>query len=301
MKTLSRVCLIAAALLLGQQFTAAQTAKFRFLAAIYADDKGGGFNQPEGVACGASGQIVVSDTGNDRLVRFTFADKTVSGGSPIQIPQLAAPTRIYFGAKGDIYALNTKERRVAHLSAAGEFKDMVSFDGTPPPATIVPRDFAMDSADNLYVLDVFSSRMLVVSPQGKFQRALPLPADMGAGPQITVDDTGTVVVLDTVQRRLYSAAKDATAFAPVGGSLSEAVGTMPTFITMSKGTTFVLEGIGGRIVSLRRDCTFISRQLTAGREEGQLDHPAQMCINDKDEAFVADRDNSRIQIFQLIR
>jgi len=26
-----------------------------------------------------------------------------------------------------------------------------------------------------------------------------------------------------------------------------------------------------------------------------------MCINDKDEVFIADRDNSRVQVFQFIR
>jgi hypothetical protein len=38
-----------------------------------------------------------------------------------------------------------------------------------------------------------------------------------------------------------------------------------------------------------------------GWNEGSLHNPSQICINDKDEVFVADRDNSRIQVFQLLR
>ena len=58
------------------------------------DDQGVGLSLPEGVACGASGDVVVGDTGNDRLVRFSYQDKIVVGGSPIQIPELSAPFRV---------------------------------------------------------------------------------------------------------------------------------------------------------------------------------------------------------------
>ena len=63
----------------------------------------------------------------------------------------------------------------------------------------------------------------------------------------------------------------------------------------------MVEGNGSSIVSFGRDGSFLARQLTMGWNEGSLNHPAQMCINDKDEVFIADRDNSRVQVFQLIR
>ena len=72
-------------------------------------------------------------------------------------------------------------------------------------------------------------------------------------------------------------------------------------LTASKGTLFIVEGIGASIVSFGRDGTFLARQLSAGRSEGSLEHPSQMCINEKDEVFVADRDNSRIQVFAIVR
>lgn len=302
MKSIACTALAALAVLsFGQARPVAQTAKFRFVMAIYADDKGVGFSSPEGVACGAGGRLVVGDTGNDRLVRFTYQDKAVSGGAPIQVPQAAAPARLYLNSKGEIYALNNKERRVIHLSAQGEYKDALTFDGAPAPSTIVARGLAIDSADNIYVSDVFSARVLVVNAEDKFQRAIAFPTDFGYGSEIAVDEAGNVLLLDSIKRRLYTAGKDAKVFTSVGGDLSEAITTIPAFMTFNKGTAFVVEGSGSRIVSLRRDGTFIARQLTLGREDGLLDHPAQLCINDKDEVFVADRDNSRVQVFQLIR
>jgi len=300
MKTVARMCLVAAALVLVSLPIAAQTARFRHLMSIYLDDQGVGLHLPEGIACGPSGQIVVGDTGNDRLVRFTYQDRIITGGSPIQIPELAAPFRVQLNSKGEIFALDSTRRRIVRLDPAGTFLDVLSFEGAPPPRTIVPRDFTIDPADKLYVLDVFSERVLVLDPEGAFERALPLPDDVGFVSGLTVDETGGIVLVDSIKRRLFSAAADATTFTAVGGDLTAALATMPTFVAARRGSIFVLEGSRGSIVAFRRDGSFVSRQLVQGWEEGSLNQPSQMCINDQDEAFIADRDNSRVQVFQLI-
>jgi hypothetical protein len=293
---------LAAALIAGAPgLASAQAARFRYLASIYADSQGIGLNLTEGVACTAGGAVVIGDTGNNRLLRFTYANKTFSGGSEIKIPQLAAPSRIQINSKGEIYALDSTQRRIAHLGSDGAFKEMLSFQGAPPPATVVPKSFAIDSADNLYVLDVFANRVLVLDAQGQFQKALVLPEEAGFISDVTVDFAGTVLVIDSVKRQLFSAAKDAAAFTPLGGDLTQYVATMPSYLTTSKGGIFVVEGEGGHIVNFGRDGSFLTRQLTMGWNEGSVNHPSQICIDGKDEVFVADRDNSRIQVFQLVR
>ena len=76
MKTVSLAALVAAALVLALlPLTAAETARFRHLVSVYADDKGAGLQLPEGVACDDKGRLVIGDTGNDRLLRFTYQDK----------------------------------------------------------------------------------------------------------------------------------------------------------------------------------------------------------------------------------
>jgi len=301
MRATRAACVIAIAIVLGAAVEADQTAKFRYLASVYSDGQGGALNRPEGVACGPNGQLVVGDTGNDRLVRFTFKDKTIGGGEAVKIPELSAPSRLQLNSKGEIYALDGRQRRIVRLGADGQFKAGMAFEGAPPPATVVPKAFTIDAADNVYVLDVFSARVLVVGADGGFQRAVALPEDLGAAADLALDASGSLLVLDAIKRRLFAAPKAAATFAPLGSDLSDALVTMPTSLTTSKGTTFVLEGSGSTVVSLRSDGTFIARQLAPGAADGSLNHPAQMCINDKDEAFIADRDNSRIQVFQLIR
>jgi hypothetical protein len=302
MRTVSCACLVAAALALGRlPLAAAEIAKFSYLASVYVDDKAVGISLPEGVACGVGGQVVVGDTGNDRLLRFTYLDKTVREPSVIKIPQLTAPSRIQLNSKGEIYALDGKQRRIVHLGAAGEFKDVLALDGIPAPATVVAKSFAIDSADSVYVLDVFSARVLVLNAQGKFQKALPFPSDIGFVSDLAVDATGNVILLDSVRRRMFSAGKDGGPFVPLGKDFAGSVLTLPTDMTTSKGMIFIVEGSGSTVVEFGRDGSFLGRQLTMGWDEGQLNHPSQMCINDKDEVFIADRDNSRIQVFRLTR
>jgi hypothetical protein len=214
---------------------------------------------------------------------------------------LTDPVRVQLTSKGEILALDGKQRRIVRLSAQGEFKETLAFDGAPGSSPIVPKAFAIDSEDNSYVLDTFSGRVLVLNALGKFQRALAMPADAGFAADVSVDSTGRVLVLDALNRRVYAAAKGASAFIQLGGDLTESLGTMPTYLMASRGSLFVVEGSGSRILVLGQDGSVLGRQLAAGWEEGQLNHPSQLCITEKDEVFVADRDNSRVQVFQLTR
>jgi hypothetical protein len=245
--------------------------------------------------------VVVGDTGNDRLLRFVYRDKAFADGSEIKNPQVTAPARVQVNPKGELFVLDSIQRRVVYLSPEGEFKGALAFEGVPAPSTIVPKSFAIDTSGNIYVLDVFSSRVLILNAERQFQKALPLPGDAGFISDLTVDFGGTVFLIDAIKRRVFSAAKDATAFTTLGKDLSEVIATLPTYVTTSKGTILIVEGNGSRIIGLGRDGSFLTRHLTMGWAEGALNHPSQICINDKDEVFVADRDNSRVQVFQLIR
>jgi hypothetical protein len=100
---------------------------------------------------------------------------------------------------------------------------------------------------------------------------------------------------------VFSAAKDAKEFSPLTKSLKEYL-NFPTFITTdNKGTIYLVDENGAGVVILGADGPFLGRQLTMGWNEGQLYYPSQMCINDKGEAFIADRGNSRIQVFNIVK
>jgi len=278
-----------------------EAVKFRHLQSIYFDEKGGGMKQPEGVACSEKGLLIVGDTGNDRLLRYSYQDKSLKAGTEIKVQQLSNPIRLQMNSKGEIFALDGKKRRIIRLNPDGTFKGYVDAEGIPSPSTFVPRSFKIDRNNNIYILDIFSARVLVLNSEGKYQRQIPFPKDYGFFSDLSVDSKGTLLLIDCVKAMVFSAAKEANSFSPLTKNLREYLNFPTSITTDNRGTIYVVDQNGSGIVILGQDGSFQGRQLNMGWNEGLLSFPSQMCINDKGEVFIADRDNSRVQIFALVK
>src|SRR5512135_1198419 len=98
------------ALMSGRAFAAdplGLTPKF----SLYADEKEAAIHAPEGVACNDK-MVVVADSGNGRLIKYALGESVVSGGTEIKIAQLPYPFRVQISSKGEIIALDGRERRI---------------------------------------------------------------------------------------------------------------------------------------------------------------------------------------------
>ena len=295
-----KIILTIVIVLLPMKSFSAETVKFKYLQSLYFDEKGSSIKQAEGVACSDKSVLVVGDTGNDRLLRYTFQDKILKGGSDIKIPELSNPIRLQINSKGEIFALDGKKRRILRLTPEGSFKSYVDPEGVPSPSAFVPRSFKIDRNDNIYILDIFTGRVLVLNPEGKYQKQIPFPKDYGFFSDLSVDSKGTILLIDSVRAMVFSAAKESNSFSPLTKSLREYL-SFPTSITESRGTIYIIDENGGGIVILGGDGSFVGRQLTMGWIDGLLYFPSQMCVNEKGEVFIADRGNSRVQIFTLMK
>lgn len=274
---------------------AADPVKLKQMAPIYVDGKGTGIRQPEGVSCRGSA-LVVADTGNGRLLRYTIAGDSWTPGGEIVLPQVPYPIRVDMNSQGEIFALDGKSRRVARVASSGEFMGYVSPAGDVH-GTVVPRSLRIDREDNLYLLDVYSARVLVMDSSGKIQREIPFPKEYGFFSDLDVDAGGNILLLDSVQKRVFKAAKNSLDVVPLSESLKEEV-YFPTAITTDKqGTIFLVDQNGSGIVLLGPDGSFRGRRLSMGWKEGFLRYPAQMCIMENGTAFIADRGNSRVDGF----
>lgn len=281
--------------------TAADTVKLKHVLSMYADSKGDGMKKPEGVACGPGTAVIVADTGNGRLLKFSVQDDNLSGGEEIALPEGVFPVRVHVNSKGGIFVLDGKERRILVLNPDGTFKSAFTPEGLSSTAPVIPRSFTIDSADNVYIDDVFSGRIIVTDPAGKLLRQIEFPKDSGFISDIAVDKSGTIYILDCIKAVVYSAGPSATAFSPLTKDLDKSV-TFPVAISLdSQGVLYVADEHGGGIVVLQRDGMVQGRLLTAGWKEAQLRYPEQICFNGKEEAFVADRENSRVQMFEVLR
>ncbi len=272
-----------------------------YVTSVYADQKGNGMRLPEGVACNGKGEVVVADSGNGRLLKFTFLNEALQGGSGIKVPQLSYPVRVQLNSKGEIFALDEKQRRIVRLSPEGAFEGFVEPAGIPAPDMVVPRSFKIDSiTDRIYVCDIFGARVLVLDPAGKFVRQIPFPEGYGFISDLAVDPGGTVYLLDSVRAMIYTAAGDATAFTPLTKEMKEFMDFPVSIALDSRGVMYVVDRNGGDVAIIGRD-GFQGRLLQRGWKEGLLYYPSQLCINDKGYVFIADRNNSRVQIFSILK
>lgn len=276
---------------------AAEPLKFRQVAPIYVDGKGAGIRQPEGVACRGNA-LVVADTGNGRLLRYTIAGESWTPGGEIVLPQLPSPIRVDVNSKGEIFALDGQSRKIARVAVSGEFLGYVATPGEVQ-GTIVPRSFRIDRDDNLYILDVLSARVLMLDPSGKILREIPFPKEYGFFSDLAVDPGGSILLLDSVRKRVFKVAKNSLSAVPLTESLKEEAYFPVAIATDKQGTIFLVDQNGSGVVILGQDGTFRGRRLSMGWKEGFLRYPAEMCVTENGTAFIADRGNSRVAGFLI--
>ncbi len=274
---------------------AAEPLKFRQMAPIYVDGKGAAIRQPEGAACRGN-SLVVADTGNGRLLRYTITGDAWTPAGEIALPQLPSPIRVDMSSKGEIFALDGSSRKIARIAPGGEFKGYVAPAGDVQ-GNFVPRSVKVDREDNLYLLDVGSARVLVLDPAGKLLREVPFPKGYGFFSDLAVDASGNILLLDSVRKRVYKAGKGASEAVPLSETLDEEAYFPNAIATDARGTIFLVDQNGDGIVLLGPDGSFRGRRLSMGWKAGFLRYPAQMCVTENGAAFIADRGNNRVDGF----
>jgi DNA-binding beta-propeller fold protein YncE len=277
----------------------AQGAALRFEKAIYGDEKEVPFRAPEGIACSETGALVVADTGNGRLVTFTWKDGVLGGGAPIKLPQLPQPTRLQLDRKGDLLVLDRKARKIGRVGVNRTFAGWLEVSGVSDATAVVPGSFRLDSADNVHLVDLGGRRLLILDPAGKVTKEIPLPADSEIT-DVAVDSQGKIYLVDSAHAVVWVAEKGAGAFQPLTKSMKDRM-SFPVYLAVGRGRLYLVDQNGMGIATLGIDGSFQGRELSLGSSEGYLYYPGQVCIGEEGDMFIADRQNNRVQVFAMKR
>ena len=285
----------------GAEVIAAEATKLRYVAAVYLDEKGVGLRQPEGVACNDRSTLIVGDTGGGRLLRFSVEERTVKPAGEMRAPELTAPIRVQMNSKDEVFALDAKQRQIVRFDAKGEPRGYLQAEGVPGSSRIVARSFRIDRDGRIYLLDVFSARVIVLGPDGKFLREIGFPKEYGFFSDLAVDGRGRIYLVDSLRAEVHAAQKDAKEFSLLAKNLRGHLSFPTSMAVDGRGTLYVVDEHGGGVVLLGQDGAVLGRQLAMGWNEGLLNSPSQICLTDKGEVFVADRGNSRVQVFSIVK
>jgi DNA-binding beta-propeller fold protein YncE len=166
----------------------------------------GQFDSPTGIAVDRSGDVLVADTGNGRIEKFSPDGAFLSaiGIKGTGYEQLGAPNGIAIDRTGNTYAADASRHRVEKLAPDGTVID--EWKG-PDPGFYGPRRIAIGPDNSVYVVDQGRTRIVKFGPDG---RVLTVWGSKGNGDgqfddhtSVTVDPkTNKVYVADPINRRI---------------------------------------------------------------------------------------------------
>jgi sugar lactone lactonase YvrE len=273
----------------------AEGPKIRWVSSVNVDALGEHLRHPEGVACAAD-FFVVADTGNSRLLRYTYGDGSPVAEAEFLLPK-SSPIIVQVNSRGDLYFLDSREQSIGILNAAGEKLGTLKPRDMPSRKRLIPKSFKIDGDDNVYILDIFSQRVLVLDPDGRYLRHVDLPEEYGFFSDLAVDRAGKIFLLDGVDAALYSAHPTAEGFSRLGESLKEYMNYPTSLAADETGTLYLVDQFGSGLAVVARDGSFLGRSLGMGWKDSRLYYPSQICISPDRKIVIADRSNSRVQLF----
>jgi sugar lactone lactonase YvrE len=173
------------------------------------------FSSPTTMARDALGQILVTDLGNNRIVKFkavTFNGTTsvVMTGNIGMLGSLPGQFNVPFGVaidkQGFILVSDSANYRIQKLNPVGIPLKTWGSKGAGPGEFGLAREIAVDSKNNYYITDEFNHRVSVFDSNGKFLYQF---GTYGTGPGqfrvpqgIVIDSKDHVFVADTFNHRI---------------------------------------------------------------------------------------------------
>ena len=167
----------------------------------------GEFDSPSGIAVDPSGNILVADTNNGRIEKFssTGAFLSIIGMKGSGHGQLGEPNGIAVDRAGNIYVAEVgSNHRVQKLAPDGTF--IAEWKG-PDVGFYGPRRIAIGPDDSVYVLDQGRTRIVKFSPDGHVLSSWgskgSADGQFNDPTSVAVDSTsGKVYVADPINKRI---------------------------------------------------------------------------------------------------
>ncbi len=159
----------------------------------------GELDSPVGIAVDGNGNILVADTNNGRIEKFSPTGNflTSLGSKGTGQGQLGAPNGIAIDRPGNIYVADASNHRVQKLAPDGTF--IAEWKG-PDAGFYGPRRIAIGPDDSIYVVDQGRTRIVKFRPDGQ---VLAVWGSKGNGDGQFNDHTS--VAVDSTTNKVYAA------------------------------------------------------------------------------------------------
>ena len=325
---LSATCLVA---------PAAASAEVGFLRQFGGEDgkKPGQFALPDGIGVDNAGNVLVADSQNNRIQRFSYTGRVLpfapfAKGPWRQEPgKFKLPYDVDFDGLGNIFVADTQNHRIQKFTPQGKFIRMWGRnggDGTPgvgPGEMDQPRGLATDPFGNVWVADHENARVLKFDNDGRL--LLTLGANGGDGsfgegigefnsPRgICSDRQGSIYIADDVNHRIVKLRGDTGQFVWVAGKPggpASGAGTGDGEFKLPYGCAvdnrnhlWIADTNNHRVVELTTDGAFVRNwgknggDGTPGSGPGEFEEPYNAGNDCAGNIYISDEHNRRVQVF----
>lgn len=250
----------------------------------------GQFNGVYDVAIDSSGNLYITDSVNNRVQKFDSSEThqlsfgTTGSGNG----QFNLPTGIVIDSLGNLYVADYDNNRVQKFDLSGNFISQIGttstgFTDDSEGEFYRPAGLAVDSSNNLYVVDSYHERVQKFDSSGNFLFMFGWGVDTGANAfEICISgcQIGSIGVDNGRFDHPYGVAIDSLGniyIADTNGDLGDAN--------------------GHRIQKFDSSGNFVTKTGSFGTGNGSFSRPFGIAIDDYDNIFVADFGNNRIQQF----
>ncbi|HSP93529.1 MAG TPA: DUF2298 domain-containing protein [Thermoanaerobaculia bacterium] len=152
-----------------------------------------GFNQLCGVAIRGE-NLYVADTWNGRVELFTLAGERKAAAG-----DLFGPRGVAAAPDGSVWVSDTGNKKIVQYDSSLKLIRSIGKLGSGPLEFSEPVGIAVDPSGSVYVADTGNHRIQVLSAEGQFLRALPVPGwSVGIEPHLEVDAKGVIYASDPV-------------------------------------------------------------------------------------------------------
>lgn len=186
------------------------------------------FNKPEGIAVDASGRLIVTDRGNNRIRMIAGGNVTPIAGvdaagytdGPGAAAQFKLPWKAAADAAGNIYVADRDNHAIRKITPGGEVSTLAGgggsgyADGKGAAAKFnQPLDVAVDAEGNVYVADNLNHRIRKITADGTvttlagsgapgFANGTGTAAQFKNPSGLDIDKDGSIIVADRLNHRI---------------------------------------------------------------------------------------------------
>lgn len=278
----------------------------------------GQFESPIGIAINRADEIFITEARNNRVQKFDSQGKFLGKFDVDKFPGGIAVDK-----KGEVYVAPMMDHKVCVYDDAGKLLRTWGKQGTGDGDFDQPGGIAIGHDDSIYVADQVNRRVQRFTPEGKF---LGKWGEYGTavgqfdgvegiknrtgGPNfVAVDRHGNILTTEAKLGRIQEFSPEGKPLSAFGSNSTDPGGfggrpknlPGPIAIVVDRFDRIWISSTNNRVQLFAPDGKYLGgfESLTAGTEAGQFHTPHGLVIDSRDDLYVVDSQNHRVQKFSV--